>query len=128
MRGLLSSEADFSANLNKPVRAVSIDPVYFRLEWRPTYNDSKELQFLLSNVQCTIQRLNHFRSGSGRKFMTGDDRVVCLHERVFLGRYRQTVLCEGEGPITCIRWRGRFAAWVSRKVRSFTIKPRHSHG
>ena len=52
--------------------------------------------------------------------MTGDDKVVCLHERVFLGRYRQTVLCEGEGPITCIRWRGRFAAWVSRKVRSST--------
>ena len=31
VRGLLSSsEPDFSANLNKPVRAVSIDPVYFR--------------------------------------------------------------------------------------------------
>ena len=59
---------------------------------------------------------NNFRSGSGRKFMTGDDKVV-LHERIFLGRYRQTVLCEGEGPITCIRWRGRFAAWISRKVR-----------
>ena len=53
--------------------------------------------------------------------MTGDDKVVCLHERVFLGRYRQTVLCEGEGPITCIRWRGRFAAWVSRKVRNSNL-------
>ena len=30
VRGLLSSDVDFSANLNKPVRAVSIDPVYFR--------------------------------------------------------------------------------------------------
>ena len=47
--------------------------------------------------------------------MTGDDKVV-LHERIFLGRYRQSVLCEGEGPVTCIRWRGRFAAWISRKV------------
>ena len=47
--------------------------------------------------------------------MTGDDKVV-LHERIFLGRYKQTVLCEGEGPITSIRWRGRFAAWISHKV------------
>ena len=90
VRGLLSPEVEFSANHNKPVRAVSIDPVYFR-------------------------------SGSGRKFMTGDDKVV-LHERIFLGRYRQTVLCEGEGPITCIRWRGRFAAWISRKgVRVYDV-------
>ena len=48
--------------------------------------------------------------------MTGDDKVV-LHERIFLGRYKQTVLCEGEGPITSIRWRGRFAAWISHKVQ-----------
>ena len=30
VRGLLSNEVEFSADLNRPVRAVSIDPVYFR--------------------------------------------------------------------------------------------------
>lgn len=47
------------------------------------------------------------RSGAGRRFMTGDDDRVLMHEKGFLNRYKQTVLCEGEGPIGTIIWRGR---------------------
>ena len=90
VKALLTGEAEFAASLNKPVRAVSIDPVYYK-------------------------------QGSGKRFMTGDDKVI-LHERIFLSRYKQTVLCENEGPITSIKWRGRFAAWISnRGVRVYDV-------
>jgi hypothetical protein len=90
VRALLTGEIEYCVSLNRAVRAVSIDPVYYR-------------------------------SGSGKKFMTGDDKVV-LHERLFLSRYKQTVLCEGEGAITSIKWRGRFAAWISGKgVRVYDV-------
>ena len=66
----------------------------------------------------------YYKSGSGRKFVTGDDRIT-LHEKVFLSRLKSTVLFEGDGPITNIKWRGRFLAWASNsgvRVFDMTIK------
>ena len=54
----------------------------------------------------------YFKSGSGRRFVTGDDRLI-LHEKVFLSRLKSTTLFEGEGSITNIKWRGRFLTWAS---------------
>ena len=61
--------------------------------------------------------LSFLFSGTGRRFMTGDDSRVILHEKkgVF-PRYQQTALSDGnDGPIKNIKWRGRFAAWTSRR-------------
>jgi hypothetical protein len=33
-----------------------------------------------------------------------------------ISRYKQEVLCQGEGLVSGIKWRGRFAAWITNKV------------
>lgn len=53
-----------------------------------------------------------YRSGSGRRFVTGIDKVV-LHTKGFLSRYNTTILHQGEGPVRNIAWKGRFAAWAT---------------
>jgi len=55
------------------------------------------------------------RKDSGRRFMTGAEDQVVLHEKVLFGRYKQEVLCQGEGQVGSIKWRGRFAAWTTSK-------------
>uniref|UniRef100_A0A224Z3G9 Vacuolar protein-sorting protein n=1 Tax=Rhipicephalus zambeziensis TaxID=60191 RepID=A0A224Z3G9_9ACAR len=62
---------------------------------------------------------NFYRSGSGRRFVTGIDKVV-LYEKGFLSRYRTTILHQGEGPVRNISWKGRFAAWATDLVRHCT--------
>ena len=84
--GLYSSEANNSLSTGKPVYSVALDPIYSR-------------------------------PGTGKRFMTGDDSRVILHEKkgVF-PRYQQRALSDGtDGPIKNIKWRGRFAAWTSRR-------------
>ncbi len=53
--------------------------------------------------------------------LPGDDKLI-LHEKTLFSRYKQTVLCEGEGPVSLIKWRGRFAAWTTNKgVRVYDV-------
>ena len=62
------------------------------------------------------------RANSGRRFMTGAEDRLVLHEKTLFGRYKQEVLCQGEGQVCNIRWRGRFAAWVTDKgVRVYDV-------
>ena len=84
--GLYTTEHNHSISTGKPVYSVSIDPIYGR-------------------------------EGSGKRFMIGDDQRVILYERGgILNRYKQTALSDGtDGPIRNIKWRGRFAAWTSRR-------------
>ena len=66
----------------------------------------------------------YYKSGSGRRFVTGDERLI-LHEKGFLSRLKSTTLFEGEGYIVNIKWRGRFLAWASStgvRVFDMTIK------
>ena len=55
--------------------------------------------------------------GSGKRFITGDDDNVILYERGgLLNRYKPRPLSDGtDGPIKNIKWRGRFAAWTSKR-------------
>lgn len=41
------------------------------------------------------------------------------YEFLKMFRYKQDVICQGEGPVHNIRWRGRFAAWITDKVNKF---------
>jgi len=62
------------------------------------------------------------RPNSGRRFMTGVEDKLILHEKVIFSRYKQDILCHGEGPVCNIKWRGRFAAWVTDKgVRVYDV-------
>ncbi|CAN7997626.1 unnamed protein product [Ixodes hexagonus] len=55
---------------------------------------------------------NFYRSGTGRRFITGNDKVL-LYEKSFLSRYKVTILHQGEGLTRNISWKGRFAAWAT---------------
>lgn len=91
--GLYTTENCHTLMFERPIKAVALDPLYYK-------------------------------SGSGRRFVTGDDRLI-LHEKVFLSRLKSTTLFEGEGPITNIKWRGRFLAWSSSVgVRVFDMTVR----
>ena len=62
------------------------------------------------------------RSNSGKRFMSGVEDKLVMHEKVIFGRYKQEVLCQGEGEVNNIKWRGRFAAWVTDKgVRVYDV-------
>uniref|UniRef100_V5H0C2 Vacuolar protein sorting-associated protein 41 homolog n=2 Tax=Ixodes ricinus TaxID=34613 RepID=V5H0C2_IXORI len=73
-----------------------------------------------NNQQLTFDRAvgavaidpNFYRSGTGRRFVTGNDKVS-LYEKSFLSRYKVTILHQGEGLTRNITWKGRFAAWAT---------------
>jgi len=63
-------------------------------------------------------------SGSGRRFVAGDDRVT-LYERGFLARYKQTILQNKEQKVRKISWHGQFIAWATDYcVQIFDIEQR----
>ncbi|XP_029675831.1 vacuolar protein sorting-associated protein 41 homolog isoform X2 [Formica exsecta] len=71
---------------------------------------------------------NYYKSGSGRRFITGDDKLV-LYEKIFLARMKPTVLCEAEGGVKSVAWSGRFVAWASDTgVRVYDLDARCSLG
>lgn len=83
-------------------------------------------------VKCVAIDPNYYKSGSGRRFITGDERLV-LHEKTFLSRIRSTELCEvgTEGGVQSIRWSigGHLVAWASQiGVRVYDINARCSLG
>ncbi|OWR52386.1 vacuolar protein sorting-associated protein 41 homolog [Danaus plexippus] len=70
----------------------------------------------------------YFKSGSGRRFLTGDNKLT-LYEKTFLNRLRSTVLCECEGYVQAIAWHERFVAWASESgVRVYDLSARCSLG
>ncbi|CAH0719696.1 unnamed protein product, partial [Brenthis ino] len=70
----------------------------------------------------------YFKSGSGRRFLTGDNKLI-LYEKTFLNRLRSTVLCECEGYVQAIAWHDRFIAWASEVgVRVYDLVARCSLG
>nr|QHN70704.1 light [Limenitis arthemis astyanax] len=70
----------------------------------------------------------YFKSGSGRRFLTGDKKLI-LHEKTFLNRLRSSVLCECEGYVQSIAWHDRFVAWASEVgVRFYDVVARCSLG
>ncbi|XP_023945852.1 vacuolar protein sorting-associated protein 41 homolog [Bicyclus anynana] len=95
--GLYTDDNTHSLTLGRGVKAVALDPYYFK-------------------------------SGSGRRFLTGDKKLI-LYEKTFLNRLRSTVLCECEGDVQAISWHDRFVAWASEVgVRVYDLVARCSLG
>ncbi|XP_014371790.1 vacuolar protein sorting-associated protein 41 homolog [Papilio machaon] len=70
----------------------------------------------------------YHKSGSGRRFLTGDNKLT-LYEKTFLNRLRSTVLCECESYVQAIAWHDRFVAWASEVgVRVYDLVARCSLG
>ncbi|XP_014223036.1 vacuolar protein sorting-associated protein 41 homolog isoform X1 [Trichogramma pretiosum] len=70
----------------------------------------------------------YYKSGSGRKFIVGDDKLV-LYEKTFLSRMKPTILWEAEGSVYSISWAGHFVAWASDNgVRIYDLNSRVSLG
>ncbi|XP_043598277.1 vacuolar protein sorting-associated protein 41 homolog isoform X1 [Bombus pyrosoma] len=71
---------------------------------------------------------NYYKSCSGRRFITGDDKLV-LYEKTFLSRMKLTVLCDAEGGVRSIAWIGHFVAWASDTgVRIYDLNAKCSLG
>ena len=87
------------------------------------YSDDHTLNFSMGRPVASIAiDPIYARKDSGKRIMTGVEDKLTMHEKVIFGRYKQEVLCQGEGPITNIRWRGRFAAWITDKgVRVYDV-------
>ena len=87
------------------------------------YSDDNTLNFSMDRPVASIAiDPIYARKDSGKRLMTGVEDKLTMHEKVIFGRYKQEVLCQGEGPITSIRWRGRFAAWITDKgVRVYDV-------
>ncbi|ELU13950.1 hypothetical protein CAPTEDRAFT_174173 [Capitella teleta] len=81
INGLYSTDNNQAINFDRPIKAVAMDPMFFK-------------------------------SGSGKHFVTGDDKLV-LNEKGFLSRHRTYVLHQGEGPIRNIKWKGSCIAWAN---------------
>ncbi|XP_041366904.1 vacuolar protein sorting-associated protein 41 homolog [Gigantopelta aegis] len=92
--GLYATENNQTVMFDRPVKAVALDPYYYK-------------------------------SGGGRHYVTGDEKLI-LNEKVgFLGRHKMSVLHQGEGPIRNIKWRGDLIAWANdRSVKIVDMKLR----
>uniref|UniRef100_UPI00398E8932 vacuolar protein sorting-associated protein 41 homolog isoform X2 n=1 Tax=Pristiophorus japonicus TaxID=55135 RepID=UPI00398E8932 len=81
------------------------------------------------NFDCPIKivALNpQFGRSSSKQFITGANKLL-LYERNWLNRWKTTVLHEGEGTITNVKWRGNLIAWsnsVGVKIYDASSKQR----
>lgn len=86
---------------------------------------------------------NYYKSGSGRRFITGDERLTLYEKTGFLARLRPTILAEAEGIgglamnlgsyngglVGSLKWKGRFVAWAAHVgVRVYDLTARCSLG
>ncbi|XP_071450795.1 vacuolar protein sorting-associated protein 41 homolog isoform X2 [Hetaerina americana] len=86
---------------------------------------------------------NYYKSGSGRRFITGDERLTLYEKTGFLSRLRPTVLGEAGGIgglavapgsfsgglVGNLKWRGHFVAWSAYAgIRVYDLTARCSLG
>ncbi|CAB3364914.1 Hypothetical predicted protein [Cloeon dipterum] len=90
-------------------------------------NENAQKIDLDSCVKCVAIDPLYYKSSSGKRFITGDQRLM-VHEKTFLSR-RSTLLAEAEGSVNNIKWCGRFVAWASSVgLRVYDIEARCSLG
>uniref|UniRef100_A0A8C5PZ75 Vacuolar protein sorting-associated protein 41 homolog n=1 Tax=Leptobrachium leishanense TaxID=445787 RepID=A0A8C5PZ75_9ANUR len=70
-----------------------------------------------------------FAKSNCKQFVTGGNKLL-LYERTWLNRWKTTVMHEGEGNITNIKWRGNLIAWANNmgvKIYDSTTRLRISN-
>ena len=112
IRGLTNQDNNHNFTMNKPIKALALDPLYA--------TSGYGRRFMTGKIHPQSFGNKYFLEPSSP--FSGDSDRVLLHEKTMVIRYRQKVLCEKEGPIGTIKWRGRFAAWsTSRGVRVYDV-------
>ncbi|XP_065929628.1 vacuolar protein sorting-associated protein 41 homolog isoform X2 [Magallana gigas] len=53
------------------------------------------------------------KHGSGKNFVTGDDKLILNERGGLFNRHKSTLLHQGEGLIREIKWKGEFIAWTN---------------
>ncbi|XP_035827939.1 vacuolar protein sorting-associated protein 41 homolog isoform X2 [Aplysia californica] len=92
--GLYATENNQLVTFDRPVKAIALDPYYYK-------------------------------PGTGRQYVTGEDKLILNEKSGFLGRHKMVVLHQGEGAIRNIKWGGDFIAWASDKgVKVFDMSTR----
>lgn len=93
------------------------------------YSDENNQNIKHSRAVKTIVLDPYYsRSGSGRRFIIGDNRMT-LYEKGFLNKSKQTVLGDAEGFVSSLAWTEQFVAWSSGiGVRVFDLNERCSLG
>ncbi|XP_071158448.1 vacuolar protein sorting-associated protein 41 homolog [Mytilus edulis] len=97
--GFYTAENNQSLNFDRPVKAVAMDPLFYK-------------------------------HGSGKHFVTGDDKLVLNEKGGLFSRHRTTALHQGEGPIREIQWIGDFIAWANDlgvKIYDMSTRSRITH-
>ncbi|KAL1123338.1 hypothetical protein AAG570_002423 [Ranatra chinensis] len=79
------------------------------------YNTDNNQDIVIGRLVKTVAiDPNYYKSGSGRRVITGDDRLM-IHEKTFLSRVRSTLLVNAgqEGGVKSICWSptGELIAW-----------------
>lgn len=94
INGLYTTENNQVLTHDRPIKAVSIDPIFYK-------------------------------SGCGRRFVTGEDTKLVLHEKGFLNRHKTFLLHQGESSIKSIKWKGQLIAYSnSQGVNVFDMSVR----
>jgi vacuolar protein sorting-associated protein 41 len=79
-------------------------------------------------VKCLALDPFHYKPGSGKKFITGNNGLI-LYEKTFLKGMKSTLLSESEGYVCAVSWNDQFVAWASSLgVRVYDLKDRCSLG
>lgn len=67
---------------------------------------------LPSPVRCLQLDPQFAKSGTGRRFITGDNKLT-LYEKTFYKSLKATVLCPSEGLVSALEWCDQYVAWAS---------------
>lgn len=67
---------------------------------------------LPSPVRCIQLDPQFSKSGTGRRFITGDNKLT-LYEKTFYKSLKSTVLCQSEGLVSALEWSDQYVAWAS---------------
>uniref|UniRef100_A0A672T736 Vacuolar protein sorting-associated protein 41 homolog n=1 Tax=Sinocyclocheilus grahami TaxID=75366 RepID=A0A672T736_SINGR len=81
------------------------------------------------NFDCPIKVVAlhpQFSKSNNKQFVTGGNKIL-LYERNWLNRWKTSVLHEGEGNITNVKWRANLIAWANNvgvKIYDISSKQR----
>lgn len=75
-----------------------------------TENDQRVV--LPSPVRCIQLDPQFSKSGTGRRFITGDSKLT-LYEKTFYKSLKSTVLCQSQGMVSALEWCDQYVAWAS---------------
>lgn len=81
------------------------------------------------NFDCPIKVVAlhpQFSKSNSKQFVTGGNKLL-MYERNWLNRWKTSVLHEGEGMITNVKWRANLIAWANNvgvKIYDITSKQR----